>query len=356
MARVRCQCGQAVNVTTEQIGKVLACPHCKKRFKVTAPRTAETQDTNQRGFTFIEDRDSSHVSMARSNRTTRCARCNASLSDNAEICVHCGHVNASHGPSKSTIPQDSESEPRNKTSHASGIGSYLRSCAKSLLVITDIGNFITIILVMILMAMNSALTMLGFSCVLIFPMVILTGILSAFFFNVVVNASNGDDDLPEIGLSGDWFDDIIIPFVKFLTTCLITLAPLQIYRSIVGDNAVTSEGAFLMLGIGVFLWPIIILTFAIGGLTCLVRPDRMLATIFRTFVPYVFTCAALAGAIGISWGLKSALKPVAASMGGNGWAIMTILSVVDVYCMVVAMQCIGLYYHHFKDRFAWNWG
>ncbi len=254
------------------------------------------------------------------------------------------------------MPVDFEIDQSNKVAHASGIGRYLRSCAKSLLVFADAGNLFSIIFVTVLMAMDSALMVLGFSCILLIPMVILTGLLAAFFFNVVVNASNGDDDLPEIGLNGDWFDDIIIPFAKFLTTCLITLVPLRIYFSIVGSNGVSHGGVFAMLGIGVCLWPIFILTFAIGGFTCLLRPDRMVLTVLRTFVPYLVTCAALGGAIGISWGLKSVLTPVAASMGGNGWAIVTILAIVDVYCMVVAMQCIGLYYHHFKDRFAWSWG
>jgi len=28
---------------------------------------------------------------------------------------------------------------------------------------------------------------------------------------------------------------------------------------------------------------------------------------------------------------------------------------VTVYFDIVLMRLIGLYYHHFKDRFAWSW-
>ena len=32
------------------------------------------------------------------------------------------------------------------------------------------------------------------------------------------------------------------------------------------------------------------------------------------------------------------------------------LVLVEVYVQIVAMRAIGLYYHHFKQRFAWSWG
>jgi hypothetical protein len=33
-----------------------------------------------------------------------------------------------------------------------------------------------------------------------------------------------------------------------------------------------------------------------------------------------------------------------------------LLVVLEVYANIFTMRVIGLYYHHFKERFAWSWG
>jgi len=42
--------------------------------------------------------------------------------------------------------------------------------------------------------------------------------------------------------------------------------------------------------------------------------------------------------------------------GGSLFATVSILLILNVACWIIAMRCIGLYYHHFKERFAWSWG
>jgi hypothetical protein len=356
MALVRCRCNQSIKVPAEQFGELLVCPNCKKRFRVAGVRAEGAKSSDHGNFTFIEVNVRSRRPATRSHRVTNCSKCAASLDPSADICVRCGHV-VNPGPRFApATTDDSDTHHTGNVSHASGVGRYLKSCAGSLLVGADVGNFVTMIFVMILAAINAALITMAFTCILLIPIVIITGLLAAFFFNIVVNAANGDDDLPNIGLDGDWFDDIIIPFVKFLTACLVALAPLQIYIGVVGDGGVSPSETFTLLTIGVCLWPITVLVLAIGGLTCFLRPDRIFLTVLRTFVPYLVTCAVLAFAIGITWALQRALVSAAATMGGNGWAVATLLWIVGVYCLVVAMQCIGLYYYHFKNRFAWSWG
>ena len=43
-------------------------------------------------------------------------------------------------------------------------------------------------------------------------------------------------------------------------------------------------------------------------------------------------------------------------MAGGALILSFIGTGIAVYFEIVAMQVIGLYYHHFKDRFAWSWG
>jgi len=37
-------------------------------------------------------------------------------------------------------------------------------------------------------------------------------------------------------------------------------------------------------------------------------------------------------------------------------ALRAALVPIEVYFTIVAMRTVGLYYHHFKERFAWSWG
>ena len=52
-------------------------------------------------------------------------------------------------------------------------------------------------------------------------------------------------------------------------------------------------------------------------------------------------------------GKKAKCKKCGAVSGG----IASLLVVgISLYFEIVAMRVIGLYYHHFKHRFAWDWG
>ena len=44
-------------------------------------------------------------------------------------------------------------------------------------------------------------------------------------------------------------------------------------------------------------------------------------------------------------------------MAVTGRTLWTVLATgVGLYFEIVALRAIGLYYHHYKDRFAWSWG
>ncbi|GJM24386.1 MAG: hypothetical protein DHS20C16_08010 [Phycisphaerae bacterium] len=319
-------------------------------------QTTATPSVDGENLTFMDDDLNTRPTSTPTDSELKCPRCSEHLDASANICVHCGHDLKSGRRIAPASIEESDSSRKGKLAHVGGIGSYLKSCAGSAIFVADAGNFISFIFVMILAAMNAGVDMLTFTCLMWIPYIIIKGLLAAFFFNVVINASSGDTDLPDIGLSGDMYEDMIAPFFKMVATSLIVMSPLYVYMFSVGITQVTTLGIAVTLGIGVFFWPITMLVIALGGVSCFARPDQVLLTVFRTFVPYLVTCSVLAIAIGMTWVLEFAMESATAALGGNQWAVATILWIVNVYCFIVAMQCIGLYYHHFKDRFAWSWG
>jgi hypothetical protein len=190
---------------------------------------------------------------------------------------------------------------------------------------------------------------------------IISGWVASFLFKIVVSAAAGERDLPELTLTDGFFDDVIAPFFKFAATWMIVLVPMIVYVAAVGvdvraDNALEKHLVPVvgLLAFGVFLWPMCVLVISIGGFSSFFRPDLILFTIVRTFVPYVMTCVITGAAVGVMAVAQDALARE--SGASNPIAVAMVLKVLELYAWVVAMRVIGLYYHHFKQRFAWSWG
>lgn len=311
------------------------------------------------GFTFIDAESKQSGSRPGGSPGTQpftCPKCATPLATGARICVQCG-FDVQAGRRVKTVAILKADKP----AMSSGIGAYLADCARSAAFIGETGNLISFLMLALLAAFGELVAMMpAFFCLVAFIIWVVTfivnGLICAYMFNVVINAASGEESLPDIGLTGDWVDDIIVPFFKFLATWLIALIPFFIYMQSIGWSGGTTEGYVITLGIGVISWPMIMLIAAIGTIDCFLRPDQIVMTIVRTFVPYLVTLLATGFAFGINLLLQFGLEGAIASMGGNRWAALTVLWLLNLYLTIVAMRCIGLYYHHFKDRFAWSWG
>ena len=75
----------------------------------------------------------------------------------------------------------------------------------------------------------------------------------------------------------------------------------------------------------------------------------MIVTIYKSLAIYFFT----AGAIFITAVVQIFTVIAALHLGAVGIIFMMLII---LYLEIVALRMIGLYYHHFKTRFAWNWG
>ena len=160
-------------------------------------------------------------------------------------------------------------------------------------------------------------------------------------------------------------EDLIVPICKFIGVSILVSLPAIAYFSYatatVGPLVVLfspmQDPIFVcLIGLAAFLWPIAVLMAALGGLGCFMRPDMIARTIARTFVPYVVTFALTGAAVGITYYAEHVVQNSAPVFGGSPIVTAIALTLVEVYFTTVAMQCVGLYYYHFKGRFAWSWG
>lgn len=199
-----------------------------------------------------------------------------------------------------------------------------------------------------------------------------------FRFNVIREAASGERDLPEISAGEGWMDDIIIPFLKWLASWIIVLLPASICFAVLVYMGITSGGnpfgafsggfggmlqgtsggeiLFFLLTLGGWAaWPMVVLCVALGGFAALGRPDAIVVTLIRTFPIYLLTAIIVIGVDLLKDVFQGAMRPDG-SGGFVAFMVLRGLSIgVEVYFEVVAMQAIGLYYFHFKHRFAWSW-
>lgn len=210
---------------------------------------------------------------------------------------------------------------------------------------------------------------------------ILTGWIFSFYLKCITEMASGEDDLPKIGLTEGIAEDIIIPLFKYMGTWLVLMLPAIVYlivaSSMAGPGIILSlltmdatgfteiAGTVLvpfliLVGIGIFLWPIMILVVALGGMASVYRIDLILATVFRTFLPYLATCflvaAAFAAQVAVNAAIMSGgINTMTAMLSANKLILMLLGLGATAYFSIATMRIIGLYYRHFKHRFAWSW-
>jgi hypothetical protein len=272
---------------------------------------------------------------------------------------------------------------------------------------TKIGDLLTFVAIWItLLVANMFMFVGGFGLIGLLAFgfyVLLIGWYCAFRFSVIESAAAGEDHLPHMDFSEGWIGDALGSMVRWVVSWVVVMAPAFLYRSYyystlapnpapagggmmpstpswVGDLAGAAGGVpgilalppdgldlfKILVLLGLFLWPFVVLCVGIGGVESLFRLDLMLATVFRTLGPYAVTVALMVGAAVIGYLIEevaaSRLAGGGAGAGGAGRQLASgfFLSVVSlgitIYFDIVLMRLIGLYYHHFKDKFAWDWG
>jgi hypothetical protein len=200
--------------------------------------------------------------------------------------------------------------------------------------------------------------------------VIILGWYCAFRFSVIVEASAGEEDLPVFNPTAGGWEGIILPLFSWIGSWAIVLLPAFAtvliawdfgWLSVGGLAALLAggvsglvQGALLAKAIvfvvltlaGLFMWPLLILCVAIGGFATLRRVDLIFATMVKTFPIYLLTVAIVFGTAFI----VPALDDLPGGLIGN-----VLIIGISLYAEIVALRAIGLYYHHFKHRFAWSW-
>jgi len=190
---------------------------------------------------------------------------------------------------------------------------------------------------------------------------IIWGWLCGFYLSVIDRAAMEDDTLPEIYLGTSitflWY--VVRPFLIFFYTLLLVEFPFIIALSLTPGNAEmvrdlgSNFGALplhlqVLLLWGLFVFPAATLTTAVGKDLTLLRPDYLLAPIFKAFVPYILTVLLLAAAC-----VMEAHTTQYIGAGPLTTARHLALNIAVQVVAIIAMRSIGLFYRHYTCHFKW---
>lgn len=201
----------------------------------------------------------------------------------------------------------------------------------------------------------------GFCCLNYISFIIVWGWLLGFYLNIIYETAFEIDKLPEISLGTGatfvWY--VIKPFLTFFFTMVVVQFPFIIALMLLADYGVTPAnmwaehtGYYLLLQslfvFGLFLFPMAILTMAVGRDITLLRPDYFLIPIFKAFIPYLIAVSLLAGFV--------ILEMHTVQFSGAGLAAtikdLTLNLAVQVVA-IITMRSIGLFYRHYYCYFHW---
>jgi len=201
----------------------------------------------------------------------------------------------------------------------------------------------------------------GICCVNYLTSTVVWGLLFGFYLNIIYEAAFGVDKLPEIHLGTGviLFWHIVKPFFTFFITLFVVWLPFIVTLALLENKGIGYEnmwrlefGPRLLLQIffivGLFFFPMAILTTSVGRDITLLRPDYLFRPIRSAFGSYLVTFCLLVvfGVLESQSGqYAGATLPVTMAYLG--------MNLVGQVIAIMAMRSIGLFYRHYNCYIGW---
>ncbi len=285
-----------------------------------------------------------------SGATITCGHCGKVLQAKAALCPDCGWVNNSHMPFHQVVSTDP-------------VRSFWSDASLSFSIpFKGAGGFLFGFVVL----MHFVRYILDFAgCLGSAGQFIITGWLCSYFLNIIQDTCTGQDELPGFNMADGYWEGILRPFLLFLGGTVLVMLPVIVWAllvllagGILGSSSDAVVG-IILLAIGLFLWPMTILTVAVQGFSInSLRYDKQLATIGRALSPYLAVWLLLIVVAVGGWASMVGSTVVAGLFGIVDVAAGILIAIIAIaifqsYFSIVVMRTIGLYYRHYKKSFAW---
>ena len=177
------------------------------------------------------------------------------------------------------------------------------------------------------------------------------GFLFWYYMEIIYSTAYEQEKLPDIIVGG--FSGLFLRIVKsvYILIIMLVVVELPFFITALISNWMGVELPVLLYALmfaGLFLFPMAILTAAVGKDLTMLRPDYILIPIFRAFRPYLVTALLLGAAV--------VLQMYASQYSGRSAATETgylLLNLAVQAILLVAMRSIGLFFRHYSCLLPW---
>ena len=169
------------------------------------------------------------------------------------------------------------------------------------------------------------------------------GYLFAFMQNIIVSSSQGEDNVPGWPEVSGFWDDMVVPFFRFITISAVCVGP--------GIAAMISVSVGLgipILLLGLFCLPMALLTVSLAGGIGGLNPLIIFSSITKIPGPYLIACVVLLLVVGLETVCEAMVSFSAI------YIIPTLIAkFISLYGLTVEMRILGLLYYTNKDKLSW---
>jgi len=177
------------------------------------------------------------------------------------------------------------------------------------------------------------------------------GCLFWYYMEIICATAIDNDELPDVYMGGlfGFIWNVIKSLTIFAFGFVAVLLPCAIFISISRSTGVVSH----VLGIiGLFAFPVTILTFSVcGDISLVFQPNYIFKPVARAFWPYLLA----AGLFILTWELELRTVGYGRLIGSDNLIIgLNLLANLAVQMLaIIAMRSIGLFYRHYSCYFPW---
>jgi len=177
------------------------------------------------------------------------------------------------------------------------------------------------------------------------------GFIFWYYMEIIYSTAYEQDKLPEVIVGG--FYGLVGRIAKSVYTFIIMLVVVELPYLIAAliSSWMDVEWpvlSYVLMFAGLFLFPIAILTAAVGKDLMMLRPDYLLVPIFGAFKPYLVTALLLGAAAAIQiFARQYSGQPFVAAAG------YLLLNLAVQFVALIAMRTIGLFFRHYSCLLPW---
>lgn len=181
--------------------------------------------------------------------------------------------------------------------------------------------------------------------------IISTGYLFSYMQRIVAFTAQGEDEMPDFPEFGEWWSDIILPYLLFMGTWLtsfaVAIGVFFLFRD-GEDNSTVGPAVIAAIALGAIYFPMALLAVSVSDSFVALSPHIVVPSIFRVFLPYLVTLVFVGLIVGLQVGAAVGLEMLEIPI-----LPAVVMGFVSLYLTSVTMRGLGLLFRCHRSKLGW---